>query len=92
MAGMGKLAHETKLKVDAELKEEEAAVLLSTKTDWESLRPQVADQESYYKLIAAVKEGQQKNITAAELKEKIETLGKGVVEVAAKVGPLLAAV
>jgi hypothetical protein len=92
MAGMDALAEETKLEVDAELEGREAALLRSTQVDMEALRPKVADQESYDKLIAAVNEAKQRNLTTAELKDKIESLGKGVMDIAAKVGPLLAAV
>ena len=80
--GMGKLSKKTKERVDAELADREASVLAATSVNLESLRPRISDQESFDKLIAAVKQSTQKNESLAQLKQRIMDLGEGVVKIA----------
>ena len=87
--GMGRLSRKTRDKVDAELKEEETAVLARTQVDLESLRPRVSDQESFDKLVAAVKVSTTSNENFAELKQRIVDLGEGAVKVAKEVAGIL---
>jgi len=84
-SSMGKLAHETAEEVDQILADEEADLLLRTSINWDELRPQVNDKESYEKLIAAVEEATRKNESIAQLKKRIFDLGEGVKKVAKEV-------
>jgi len=83
--GMGRLSKKTKEKVDEALKDEELSVLKSTTVNLESLRPRISDQESFDKLIAAVKISTQQNENIALLSNRISALGKGVIKVASEV-------
>jgi hypothetical protein len=87
--GMGKLSRKTRARVDEELKEQELTVLMDTTVDLESLRPQISDVESFNKLIEAVQASTGKNESIAQLKDRIATLGKGVIEVAKEVAKLV---
>lgn len=83
--GMGKKARGIKDKVDADLSDREASVLLETEVDLESLRPRVGDGADFDKLIQAVDEATRNNENLAQLQQRITALGKGVIEVAKKV-------
>lgn len=80
--GMGKLADEVAREVDEKLAGEESALVQRTTADLEKLRPQISDSVSFDKLVAAVEESTQRNESAAQLKQRIENLGKAVVRVA----------
>lgn len=86
MAGLGKKTFE---RTDAELSDEEAQVLLSTSVNWEDLRPKVADQEVYDKLIKVVNKATKNNESLAQLKNRLESLGKEGLKVAKKVADLI---
>lgn len=73
---MANLGNKSVERTNVELSDEEANILLTTKIDWEELRPKVSNQEVYDKLIAAVEEATQKNENLAQLKTRFETLGK----------------
>ncbi len=89
MPGMEDLAQSTADETDAALKDQETALLASTNLDWNSLSPQLTDQESFNKLMAAVREAQEKNESVAQLRARITSLGKGVIETAKKVAAIL---
>ncbi len=82
----------------AELSMQEAEELLSnelqtlmdaTSVDLEKLRPDINDDETYEKVIAIVKEVTDKNFRIAQLKGKLELLGKDAVKVGKKIVKLL---
>ena len=83
--GMGKRSRETRARVDEELKERELTVLIDTTVDLEALRPKISDAESFNKLVEAVQASTGKNESIAQLKDRITTLGKGVIDVAKEV-------
>jgi hypothetical protein len=83
--GMGRLSKEARKKVDLELKDEEITLLEDTKVDLESLRPQISDEESFNKLIEAVKAATDHNESIAELRQRITDFGEGAVKVAKEV-------
>ena len=88
-SSMGKRAHETAEEVNKILADQEMELLLNTGIPWETLKPQISDQESYEKLIAEVHEATRKNENIAQLKTRLETLGGNVMRVAKKVYFLL---
>ena len=63
-------------KTDIELTDEEMKVLLNTTINWDDLRPKISDQELYDKLIEAVKHTTASNENLAQLKNRLQTLGK----------------
>ncbi len=79
---MGNLAHQTAREVDKMLAEEEAAILAKTTIDWKALRPKITDKETFDRLMAAVAESTRRNENIAQLKARIEKLGKAAVAVA----------
>jgi len=88
---MGGIADEAADDVDQELAAEELEVLKATSTNLEALRPQIADQATYDKLISAVEASTDKNESLSQLKERIEALGSAAVAVTNKVIGLLGA-
>jgi len=87
--GMGKLSKQTRKIVDEELKDRELDLLKRTDIDWESIRPQVSDEESFNKLIEVVNAATANNESIAMLKERIISFGKGVIDVAKEVLKLI---
>jgi hypothetical protein len=90
--GMGDLAKKTKDKVDALLKDREASLLRDTTVDLETLRPKISDGASFDKLIDAVNTSTQQNENIAQLKQRIVSLGSGVLQVAKTVAGLLGSI
>lgn len=64
----------------------------ATKADLDALRPQVTAKATYDKLIAEVAKATRRNESIAELRNRIESLGKVGVRVAKQVAGLLKAV
>ena len=54
----------------------------------DAITPGTTDLETYDKLIAVVKDASKKNVSQAELKDRIEFLGGVAVEIAKKAGSL----
>lgn len=73
---MGDLGDDARAQTDRELEDREAALLLETTVDWDALRPQVTDLETYEKLIAVVQEATRNNESIAHLKSRLQELGK----------------
>ena len=86
MAAKGKRTFD---RTDAELADQELQLLMDTDIDWDSLRPEVSDQEAYDELIAAVKEATAQNENIAQLKERLTSLGEGGVALIKKVVRLI---
>ena len=72
-------------KTSAELSDEETAILQSTTFDWEKLRPHVNDPLLYDKLREQVDIATENNENLAQLKSRIEMLGKEGFNLALKV-------
>ena len=83
--GMGELADQTEMKVNQMLSDRELQILKNTGVNWNKLRPQISDEESFNKLIDAVQVATQKNESIAELKNRIFNLGESVIKVAKEV-------
>ena len=79
MASLGDKARD---RTNLELSDTEANILLSTTIDWEALRPQVTDKQTYDRLIEQVQQATANNEDLAQLKNRIETLGKEGVQLA----------
>lgn len=77
-----KAAGEAASDADELLDDELQKLLSATAINLESLTPNVTDRETYEKLIAVVKEATAHNMAIAELKQKIQALGKGAVGLA----------
>lgn len=73
---MAKKGKKTFDKTDIELTDEEMNVLLNTTINWDDLRPKISDQELYDKLIEAVEHTTANNENLAQLKNRLQTLGK----------------
>lgn len=71
-------------KTDAELAERELELLRGTAVDWEALRPHIADQALYDRLMRAVQAATAGNESLAQLRHRIETLGREGVALAKK--------
>ena len=85
---MKDLGDETVNETDAELADEEAALLLRTDVDWERLRPKISDQPTYDRLIAAVQEATRRNESMAQLRNRLKDLGTAGMSLAKKVAGL----
>jgi methionine aminopeptidase len=60
--------------------------------DIDGITPDTTDVETYEKLIAVVKEASRKNISHAELGQRIKQLGDVAITIAKKVGGLAATI
>lgn len=76
-------------RADELLENELEALKQATTTDLESLRPHVADEETYNKLIEVVEESTRNNESLAQLKERIEKLGEIGLSMAKRIIQLL---
>ena len=88
-SSMGKLADQTARDTDEELRDQELAMLADTAIDWESLRPQVADQETYNRLMDEVRKSTAKNESLAQLRRRLEKLGTDGVALVKKVARMM---
>ena len=62
---MTSLGKESINATNAELADDEVAILQDTTIDWEALRPKITDSETYDKLIAAVEQVERRMIREA---------------------------
>jgi hypothetical protein len=76
------LARQSKQKADELLEDELRVLAEATQSDLEALRPKITDEQTYQKLIAAVRESTSKNESLAELKDRLEKVGSGLSQVA----------
>jgi len=83
--GMGDLSDEAARETDEVLRDQEVKLLAETKIDWKRLRPEIADQQTYDALAAAVQAATSGNETLAQLKVRVQSLGKEGAAVARKV-------
>ena len=86
---MTSLGNKTLDRTNLELSDDEARILLSTSIDWERLRPQVADQQTYDKLIEQVQQATANNEDLTQLKTCIESLGQEGWQLAKKIIALI---
>ncbi len=90
LEGMDELAEGTVQRTDAQLADQEAAVLLKTSTNLETFRIKIGNSADFDRLISAVQQSNQNNESQAQLKARLTQLGSGVCEVAKKVAALAA--
>ncbi len=74
---------------DKELEGELEILRQANLLDLESLKPQISDPAAFDVLLAAVQEASAHNESLAQVKSRIKTLGKGVVQVAKEAAGLL---
>jgi hypothetical protein len=89
MSGLRDKAKATAAKTDEQLSDIEARVLVDTVVDLPGLKPQVSDKASFDALVAAVDESTRRNESLAQLKQRLTSLGTGVLRVAKEVSGLL---
>ena len=75
MANMRGRSQKSVKRVNAKLQDAELAVLMSSTMNWETLRPQVEDSETYDKLIVEVQVAKAANENLAALQSRLEKLG-----------------
>ena len=85
MANMRGRSQRSVDRVNEELEDTELEVLRNSTIDWDALRPDVADSETYNKLIAEVNAATAANESLAALKARLVKLGAAGVAVAKKV-------
>ncbi|SYZ71892.1 hypothetical protein TRIP_C20007 [Candidatus Zixiibacteriota bacterium] len=81
-SSMGKLADETARQVDQMLSDDELELIKNTSINWESLKPKITNSETYTSLINAVQQSTKKNEDLAQLRARIENLGKDALKAA----------
>ena len=89
MSGMDRLAKQTADRTNTAFADSEAALLKSTSTQLESLRPQIGDKASFDALVAAVKASTAQNENIAQLQERLQKLGAGALAVAKEAATLI---
>jgi hypothetical protein len=87
--GMSGLSKQVAQDTNAALQAQELKLLTETSDNWERFRPQVADQAAYDALIAVVKTWSARNENLAQLRARIEALGRNGVAVSRRVLELL---
>ena len=85
MANMRNRSRNSVDRVNAALKDAEVELLQGSTVNWEALRPNVEDSETYDKLIAEVNAAKVANENLAALKNRLEKLGEAGVKVIKKV-------
>ena len=82
-------SREAAARTDALLDEELALLLRASQVDLDALKPKVADQETYDRLIAAVGEATARNESVAALRERLQQVGAKAAGVARQIAGLL---
>lgn len=82
---MGGMGEKTVARTNEELADSELTLLQNYNVDWDALRPEIHDKETYDKLIKVVQESTQNNENLAEFKNRMIALGKEGWNVAKKV-------
>jgi hypothetical protein len=77
-------------RIDAELAEEEAALIKRTSSNLAALKPRISDPAAFDRLLAAVRASTAANESVAQLQDRLKALGQGVVKVAKEASGLLA--
>ena len=85
MANMRRRSKKSVTRVNTKLEDTELEMLRGSTIDWEALRPQVEDSETYDKLIAEVNASTAANESIAALKTRLVKLGAAGATVIKKV-------
>lgn len=85
MANMRRRSRKSVARANLELEDAELAMLQGSTIDWEALRPQVEDGETYDKLIVEVNAAAAANESLAALKTRLVKLGTAGAAVIKKV-------
>ena len=75
MANMRRRSQRSVERVNLQLQDAELELLKGSTIDWDTLRPQVEDSETYDKLIAEVQAATAANEDLAALRSRLEQLG-----------------
>ncbi|GAH58722.1 unnamed protein product [marine sediment metagenome] len=82
-------AEESSIRTDKLLENELESLRKATRSDLERLRPRIADEATYNRLIAIVEESTRLQENLAELKGRIESLGSKAIRSARDILKLL---
>ncbi len=83
--GMRNRARRTRERVDARLADIENDLLAATTLDWDSIRPDLADQAEYDRLMEIVEKSTQRNENIGQFVSRLKELGEGGVALLEKV-------
>lgn len=83
--GMRNRAKKAKDKVDKKFADRETELIRNTTFDWASIKPDLADDAEYERLMAIVKESTEKNETLGQLVTRLKGVVDGGVALAEKV-------
>ncbi len=89
--GMRNRAARTRERIDAQLAEIERNLLADTALDWAAIRPELADQAEYERLMAVVNEATERNESIGQLVSRLKALGAGGADLLAKVKTFIVA-
>ncbi|MCP4582660.1 MAG: hypothetical protein GY839_13705 [candidate division Zixibacteria bacterium] len=88
-AELKRQSEEAARETDEELEKDLKALKEATSSDLEKLKPKIADQATYDKLIAAVNEATANNESLAQFKQRLEALGSSVLDISKEAMKLL---
>ncbi|MEQ9221172.1 MAG: hypothetical protein RLO17_24165 [Cyclobacteriaceae bacterium] len=88
-SSMGSLNQQAVDQTNQQLSAKEIEVLTRTSLDWTKLKPKTADTALYDQLIKEVKESTEKNENLAQLRSRLESLGKEGLSLAKEVISLI---
>lgn len=83
--GMRNRARRTRERVDARLADIENDLIAATTLDWDSIRPDLADQAEYDRLMEIVEKSTQRNENIGQFVSRLKELGEGGVALLEKV-------
>lgn len=84
-SGMSGLNQQAVDETNKQLSDREMKVLSDTSLDWEKFKPQTGDTALYDRLIKEVKEATEQNENLAQLRSRVESLGKEGLSLARKI-------
>lgn len=80
--GWDDIADDAANETDNELSDQELTLLANTSLNWEQLKPDNVDEDTYSGLIQAVSDATARNESILQLKSRIMALGSGAIELA----------
>ena len=88
--GMPGIGDATAARVNEELADQQAQLLLRTRTNLEDVKPVLADKEAFEKLLQAVAESTARNESVAAFQARVKALGTNAVKLAKMLSGLMA--
>ncbi len=88
-SSMGQLNEETIHQTNNQMADRELELLAKTNVNWQALKPKVGESQLYDRLIGEVQQATQKNESLAQLRSRLESLGKEGIQLAKQITSLL---